>query len=720
MAGVTMTPSPYSALWYRVAQLKPRLRSHAVVERRHYRGQLWYVLQDQSSTRHFRFNPAAWYLIGRMDGHSTLQEIWDSAREHYAEDVPSQDETIQLLSRLHSNDVLHCDVPPDCQELFRRHQKTNNTRLKRRFLSPMSPRWSVLDPERLLNRHLPWVRTLFTWPAAVIWSLVTLSAVLLAGSHWAELSNNVIQTVLAPHNLPLLWLSFPLLKTLHELGHAFATKVWGGEVHDMGIALLVLTPVPYVDASSASGFSDKRKRILVGAAGMMVELFIAALALFLWLLVEPGTVRDLACVIMFIAGISTVLFNANPLLKFDGYYMLVDAIEIPNLANRASQYYGYLVKRYCFGVSQAQSPVTTSGERPWFACYGVSAFVFRLFIAFAIILFVAGKFFVIGVLLAAWAGSTMLLLPLLRMLLFLLHSPQIARQRTRALLCSITAATLFTALVGFLPVPYWTRVDGVIWMPEQAQVRAGVDGNITRLLARPGEQVNAQQSLFHSEDPFLSYEVKILRAQVAELTARHHAAASIDRVGANILAEELHSVRAQLNQAQEQLGKLLVKAPAGGTFIVPGAQDLPGRFVRQGELLGYVARLADTSVRVVVSQADIGLVRQQTEAVQIKFYSDRNRSVAARIQREVPAANFQLPSKVLGSQGGGRILVDPADVHGRRAQQQVFQLELAVLDEIPAAYYGERVQVRFDHGAVPLAQQWYRRGRQLFLRSFGV
>jgi putative peptide zinc metalloprotease protein len=717
---MSMQDSPYSSLWYRVAELKPRLRNHATVERRSYRGQLWYVLQDQSNTRHFRFNPAAWYLIGRMDGEHTLQEIWDSAQEHYGEDVPSQDETIFLMSRLHAGDVLHCDVPPDCEDLFRRHQKANQERSRRRYLSPLSPRWSLLDPEKMLNRYQGWVRPLFTPAAAVIWVLVMLAAILLAVTHWTELSKNVVTTALAPHNLPLLWLCFPVLKSLHELGHAFATRIWGGEVHDMGIALLVLTPVPYVDASSASAFREKRKRVMVGAAGMMVELFISALALFLWLLVEPGAVRDIAAIVMFIAGISTVLFNANPLLKFDGYHMLVDAIEIPNLANRAQKYYAYLIQRYAFGISQAQSPRHSAGERTWFLCYGAAAFFFRLFIAASIVLFVAGKFFVIGVVLAIWAGTSMLLLPLLRTLVFLFRSPQVSHRRTRAIVTSFTAAAIATYLVGFLPVPFWTRVDGVIWMPEQAQVRAGVDGNITAVLAQPGSQVSVHQSLFNSEDPFLSYQVKILKAQVAELTARRHGAESSNRVQAEILLEELHGAMAQLQRAEEQEQKLVATAPVDGTFIVNGASDLQGRFVRQGDLLGYVAQLSETSVRVAVSQADIGLVRKQTENVQIRFHSEPGRSVKARLSREVPAANFKLPSKVLGSAGGGRIPVDPNDEAGLRVKQQIFQLELALLEDIPDAYYGERVQVRFDHGSAPLARQWYRRGRQLFLRSFGV
>jgi putative peptide zinc metalloprotease protein len=716
-----MQPNPQSTSWYRVAELKPRLRSHAVVEPRYYRDELWYVLQDESTGRHFRFTPTAWYLISHMDGSRPLQEIWEATCTRFGEDTaPSQDEVIQLLGRLHSTDVLHCDFPPDTEELFRRHQSTQQANSKRRFMNPMSLRWSMLDPEKMLQRTLPLVKPLFSWQAAVLWILVVTSALILSLSHWTELSTHMLETTLAPRNWILLWLCFPVIKTLHELGHAFAVKAWGGEVHSMGVALLVLTPVPFVDASAASAFPSKRRRILVSAAGIMVELFLASLAVFLWLLVEPGLVRDLAVVVMFIAGLSTLLFNANPLLKFDGYYMLVDAIEMPNLASRASRFYGYLIQRYIFGLSEAHTPASEPGERSWFVCYGFAAFFYKFLIAYSIILFIAGKYFFIGVILAAWVGVMMLLLPLFKLTLFLLASPQIARQRARAISTTLAAVIALGGFFCFLPMPFWTRVDGVIWMPEQAKVRAGVAGNITHILATPGQQVEANAQLFSSEDPFLSHRVKILATQVQELDSRYLAARSQDRVQAEIVAEELQGKQAELRQAKAQFDKQILTAPAAGTFIVPLSQDLAGMYVEQGQLLGYVARLQDTNVRVVISQADISLVRDKTRDVQIKFSSQPAGSVSARIQREIPAANSQLPSKVLGSAGGGLIPVDPGDKNGLRAQQQVFQLELAFIEQIPKAYFGERVQVRFDHGSEPLAQQWYRRGRQLFLRSFGV
>ena len=142
------------------------------------------------------------------------------------------------------------------------------------------------------------------------------------------------------------------MKALHECGHGFATKVLGGEVHEAGIILLALMPVPYVDASAASAFRSKGQRVLVGAGGMLVELFLASLALFVWLLVEPGPVRAVAWNVMLIGGVSTLVFNANPLLRFDGYYILADAIDIPNLGSRANAWLGWTAERH-LGVGQA-------------------------------------------------------------------------------------------------------------------------------------------------------------------------------------------------------------------------------------------------------------------------------------------------------------------------------------------------------------------------------
>ncbi len=515
-----MAESIYSPSWYRVAALKPRLRGHVQIRRHYYREQLWYVLQDPASGRHHRFDPCAHFLISLMDGVRSVQSIWDSAIAELGDDAPTQDETIRLLAQLHAADVLQCDVPPDTLEIFRRQDRQQRMKWKQRLWNPLALRFPLVDPDRFLARWLWLVRPLFGWVGAITWLTMVTTAVVLIGVHWQELSSNSVERILATQNMLLLFLIYPVVKALHELGHAFATKIWGGEVHELGITLLVLMPIPYVDASSASAFRDKRQRMLVGAAGMIVELFLASLALFVWLSVEPGTVRDIAYNVMLIGGISTILFNANPLLRFDGYYIFADAIDIPNLAGRSQKHIGYLLLRYVFGVGDATSPAMARGERTWFVVYGVAAFAYRMVIMFVIIVFVAGKFFVIGVLLAIWAIITQVIIPAAKRVAFLFTNPRIGRQRVRALTTSgLTLAALLVVIV-LLPVPSWTRAEGVVWLPEESYVRAGTDGFIRRVIADPDSPVRIGEPLIECEDPLLSATVKVLESRLRERQAR--------------------------------------------------------------------------------------------------------------------------------------------------------------------------------------------------------
>ena len=175
-----------------------------------------------------------------------------------------------------------------------------------------------------------------------------------------------------------------MLKILHEFGHACATRAYGGEVHDMGVMFLAFIPCPYVDASAAAAFRNTWHRIMVGAAGMIVELFLAALALFVWLNVEPGMVRTAMYDVMLLAGISTVLFNGNPLLRYDGYYMFADYLEMPNLWARSQAYLRYLWERYAFGRQEAVPESATLSERGWFVVYGITALVYRLVVFVAV------------------------------------------------------------------------------------------------------------------------------------------------------------------------------------------------------------------------------------------------------------------------------------------------------------------------------------------------
>src|SRR5690606_20540021 len=184
-------------------------------------------------------------------------------------------------------------------------------------------------------------------------------AVLQAGNHWQELTVGQLDRVVSPGNLLLLWLTYPFFKILHELGHGLFTKVWGGQVNECGVVIVAGTPLPYVDASAATGFHTKRQRLMVSAAGMAVELFLAALALLLWVQLSDGFARSFLYNIIIIGSVSTLFFNGNPLMRFDGYHLLTDAFDLPNLATRANQQVSYLIRRYAYGVIGVFSPASS-------------------------------------------------------------------------------------------------------------------------------------------------------------------------------------------------------------------------------------------------------------------------------------------------------------------------------------------------------------------------
>lgn len=719
VVGTGIVTSPlFSQSWHRVAQLKPRIRPHAQIHRHHYRGQRWYVLQDHATGAFHRFQPSAHFVIGLMNGERTVDEIWQDALAKLRDDAPTQDELIQLMAQLHAADILLCDVPPDAIELLERYHRKQKGKMAQRWASPLALRFPLFDPNRFLDFMLPFVRPAFTWVGALIWIGVVAVAFVLAVTHWPELSENVTDRVLSPTNLLLLALIYPLIKLLHEFGHAFATKVWGGEVHEMGIMLLVLMPIPYVDASSASAFRSRRRRVVVGSGGIIVELFLAGLAMFAWMNMQPGLARAAAYNVMLIGGVSTLLINGNPLLRFDGYYILSDLLEIPNLAQRALQHMRYLADRYLFGVEDVEPVATAPGEATWFIVYGLAGAVYRVFLFTAIILFIAGKFFFIGVLLALWASFGLLVMPLYKAIRYVSTGPGLSRTRARAVVTSIALVIVALLLFFFLPMPSSTRAEGVIWIAEDSLVRAGTDGFIDQVLQQAGTTVHEGDPLITSDYPPLATRVKVLELRAGELRSREEALRVTDQVQADIARQELVAAEAELERARQEYDDLTIRAGRDGTLVLTRAEDLPGRFVHKGELLGYVLDLSNVTARVVVTQTDVGLVRRQTKSVSARLAENLN-VTPARILREVPQASDRLPSNILGTAGGGQIAIDPRYQDGT-AMQTLFQFDIELLPEEQLATVGGRVHVRFDHGYEPLAQQVYRSIRQLLLRRFRV
>lgn len=715
MSGQLFSPS-----WHRVASLVPKLRKHTQIHRHHYRGELWYVLQDHLSTRVHRFTPAAYYIIGLMDGSKTVQNLWDLANQKLGDESPTQDEMIQLLSQLHSADVLQCNVTPDTSELFTRYQQIKKKTIFSRFLNPLSIRIPIFDPEKFLSKFSPVLNKIPGWLFATVWLVVVGFGLVQAGIHWQALTNNLADQVLTPHNLFIIWLLFPVIKALHEFGHAFAVKKWGGEVHEMGIMFLVLMPIPYVDASSASSFREKKKRIIVGAAGMIVEVFIAAIAMFIWLSVEEGLIHAIAYNTMLIAGVSTILFNANPLLRFDGYYILADILEIPNLSSRAPKYIGYLCQKYLFGVKNAQQPNATEGEKFWFLFHGIGSYIYRMFIVAIIVLFISAKFFVIGIILAVWSAIMMVVVPAVKAFSKIFTLPQIRPQRGRALSITFGVIASIVGLFMFVPVHSWTSAEGIIWVEGNSIVRAQTDCFINRLLVKPGSRVNAGEKLIDCKNQELLIQRQVLQSRIEELRAVYTMQLQNDLVKAEITNKEIESSQAELQRLDDEAKNLLITSKSQGIFVVPNPDDMIDRFVRKGELLGYTFDPENVTVKVVVPQNSIDLINQQTRHVELRRWENIDEIIPANITRKAPAATKELPSPALTTEGGGKVPIDPSSKEKILAFEKVFLIDLDLPDQTVSNFVGSRVYIKFTHDQKPIGGQLIRSLKQIFLGHFDV
>jgi putative peptide zinc metalloprotease protein len=435
--------------------------------------------------------------------------------------------------------------------------------------------------------------------------------------------------------------------------------------------------------------------------------------------VEPGVVRALAYKTMLVAGISTLLFNGNPLLRFDAYYVLSDWLEIPNLGQRGTAYLGYLYQRYLLGIEDAESPARGRGEARWLLAYALASFVYRIWISFRIVLFVAGKFFFIGILLAMWAVAMMLVMPTWRVAYFLAKDTRMQRKRSRVLLSVFGPLALLAVLLFVVPVPLYTSCEGVVWVPEESRVYASASGVVEAVLTPGGSAVASGDPLIRSLDPLLEARVRLLQARHEEYTNRRQAALNRDRTETALIDEELKNIETEQAHALEQRAALITRSPARGTFVLQDEADLPGRFVRRGEAVGYITDPARMRVRTLVTQADIERVRTDVRSVEVRLAEDIGQVRPARVAREVPAASRVLPSPAFSLEGGGEFAVDPREKDAPKVLERLFQFDLEVDGDIPPNVEG-RVFVRFEHSPEPLALRGYRAVRRLLLTRFAL
>ncbi len=709
-----------SQSWYRAAHLRPVLARRAEVTRQLFRGHVWYVIRDPLTGKYTRITESAHWLVAQMDGRRTLGEVWDAACAELADAAPAQDDMLALISQLAGLDLLHTNGFPDVDAMSDRAGQIRRRTLISRFLNPLAVRFPLFDPNALLNALWPFARPFFSIFGAVLYLALLTSAAVQAGLNWGALTGNLLDRILAMESILLLVLVYPLVKLLHELGHGFAVKKWGGEVREVGVMFLVFIPVPYVDASASTAYTSKWRRILVSGAGILVELALASVAMLLWLQLEDGLLRAACFNVMLIGGISTLLFNGNPLLRFDGYFVLSDLLEIPNLSTRSNRYIGYLIQRYAFGNPRAKTPVRADGERFWFFTYSIAAFCYRLLISLTIVLVVATRFFALGVLLAIWSMTLIFLKPILNHLKFVATSASLRGIRHRAVTVVALVVCLLVGALGFLPVPYRTVAEGVVYAPYEATIHATEIGEVSHLISAPGQRLTAGEAILTIDDPLASARLEAAEADARKFRLRYEQALSESAYDVRLWRAQAAKAEQEAAQMRDRLASMTLLAPREGLFILPDAADLEGKFLMRGDVVGYIIDPEDLIVRVAVHQDQADLIRSRSLSLSLRTADDLGTIREARIVREVPTLGHRIVSHALTLEGGGMFAPDTERGPDPHTLEPILQFDVAPETPLKDPKIGMRVYVRIDHGDEPVAMRVYRRVRQLFLKRFNV
>ena len=723
----------FSESWYRVAQLRPRLRATVQVYRQHYRGQMWHVIQDPGSNQFHRLSSPAYHLVALLDGRRTVADAWRTVSDALGDEAPTQGEAIQLMGQLYTSNLLQADLPPDAKGLFERYRRRVRREVQGYLMNLLFIRIPLYDPDAFLDRWVGVFGKAFTVGGLIAWLFIVGTGLYFVGSHIDELLQRASpDTILAPSNLPLLYVAFVLIKVFHEFGHGFACKKFGrktgsgGEVHTMGVMFLVFTPLPYVDASSAWALRDKKHRMLVGGAGILVELAIASLAAAVWANVGPGAVKAVAYNMMFIASVSTLLFNGNPLLRFDGYYILSDALEIPNLAQRSKDYLYYLVKRYVWGVRRPQNPAHTRGERWWLVSYAIASTAYRTMICAGILLFVARKLFILGALLATVAIISWVFVPLGKLLHYLFVGPELHRVRGRALATTALFVAAIVGAVGFVDAPDRCRVEGVVEPVRLAVINPEEDGFLGEFLPS-GTPVRAGDVLVRLRNYDLAIEEMDLKPELFELAAerrvyevrRSMAQTAGETAAAQRFEKRLELVDRLAARAGERVDALVIRSPIDGTWISSDIDLHRGTYLSRGGGVGLVASLDDVFIRAAAGQTVVAELQraheQGTLSLEIRVRGLPDEDFGGRVRRFFRAGKERLPSAALGYSAGGLIPTDPTDARGMRTADPFFEIHVTPDRTLLP---GQRVLIRFATPAKPLAAQAWRAIWQMVHQRF--
>jgi biotin carboxyl carrier protein len=619
----------------------PRLRADLAIVEQIFRGETSFVVKDPVTQKYFRFRPVEIGVMRQFDGRRTPDEIASALAEEglrltgrAVEGFARKLASIGLLER-----TLVERTTLELERIRAERRRRRRPALFRGELLRM--RWSLGDPDRMFDRVLPAIRWMFT-PAFVVASVVTFAAYfLILGATWSTFSRTVGELYSLSNitfgSIVVLWFTGLMVILIHELGHGFTCKYFGGEVHEMGFMLIYFQPAFYCNVNDAWSFPALRSRLLVTAAGGWIQLVVASIAAMVWYLVRPGTLAsEVAVAAMLVGGATTIITNANPLLPLDGYFALTDWLEIPNLRIRARQYFGWWVRRHVLRIDLPQ-PAVTDRERRVFLIYGALSLCYIGFLFTLITLWLVGRareaLGAIGVLIALGLVFTLARKSLMewgRSVLLAVRGWRAAR-RGRGWRLPVGIASGVLLVLAVMPWTLTTAGHFVVAAASTLEVTAPDSGIVAAVFVREGMQVTTGAPLVRLIDHGLERELLASARVVDSLSVAASRARAAQSTGT---VEQLEAERAEafarFGALERRATSLTLRARWAGTVTTPRVQELEGRRVEAGDRIMRVATLDTLEARVALARGGATNVKVG-QVVHLIAYGDAGHPVDATV-----------------------------------------------------------------------------------------
>ncbi|MFM8577553.1 MAG: HlyD family efflux transporter periplasmic adaptor subunit [Planctomycetaceae bacterium] len=672
-----------------------RRRGDLVTTRQVYQGQVWWVVKDPISLAYFRFRPEEYALLGMLDGKSSLEQL----KERFEEEFPPRriglDELARFVATLHRSGLVIGDRPGQGPQLFERRRQRIWRQWIAWFSNVMAMRFRGFDPDRVLEWLAPYVGWLFTRAALIGASIHVSSAALLVLVNFDTFRSKLpeFQQFFAAGNWLWLAIALGVTKVIHEFGHGLSCKHFGGECHEMGVMLLVFTPCLYCDVSDSWMLPSKWQRAAIGAAGMYVEVIIASIATFLWWNTREGFFNQLCLDVMFVSSVSTILFNANPLLRYDGYYILSDILEIPNLKQKSTSILSRLATKWCLGIKQPEDPFLPQRNRHLFAIYAVASAFYGWLVTASIFFFVwkvlePYRLEVLGQAMAMTALWGLVIRPITGMVKFLRVPGRMDEVKTVNLAWTSAVVGSVAAAIALIPLPQrvWCAVELRPRAPETIYV--AVTGRLEGRSVEPGDEVEAGAELVRLSNIDLELAIADLEGKAEQYRSRLHALErerfTDEAAGLEIgtVEESLASFEEQLEQKRGDLAELVRTAPRAGVVLPPPAirkedpqtDTLPGwsgqpldrknvgATLEQGTILCQIGLPHELEAVMLVDQSEMEFVAKG-QLVDIKLDAFPSRTLRATVDTIAETSVLTAPER-LSVKAGGQVPTE-TDESGR-------------------------------------------------------